>query len=104
MSNRLTKFIETENGLRIVLTDEGKNDSPETFEEAIEYELCNGWELLQPEEIGALTSAPILATNTLRDDDGGLVDAGRVYWFPNYCVENELETLLLSGEVFFQAA
>ena len=44
----------------------------------------------QPEELGALTSSPILmeVTNT-----GRPLAEPRVWWFPNYQVENEFDTL-----------
>jgi hypothetical protein len=53
------------------------------------------------EAIGAMTDAPILSDEVLRDESGSLVHVGRVYWFPNYAVEDPLETLWEKGEVVF---
>lgn len=80
------------------------------FGEAFGYLLCNGWEWLAPEDIGALTDAPILSNCMSRDDDGTMTahsECGRecgIFWFPNYMVEDPLETLRDKGEVFFTRA
>jgi hypothetical protein len=47
--------------------------------EVIEWQLCNGWELLRPEEVGALTDAPILSDNVERDNQGNVTHVGIVY-------------------------
>lgn len=52
--------------------------------------------------IGALTGAPIIAYDVERNDRNELINVGDVFWFPNYAVESELETLLEKGEVVFQ--
>lgn len=39
----------------------------EKLERVIEWQLGNGWEWLQPEEIGALTNAPLLSDEVRRD-------------------------------------
>jgi hypothetical protein len=54
---------------------------------------------VRPEEIGALTSAPIVTDDVDRDDDGKLTRIGRVWWFPNYQVECLTETLQQRGTV-----
>lgn len=64
----------------------------------------NGLEWLQPEEIGALTSAPIIADDVQHDDDGKVIDVGRVWWFPNYQIEDFTETLIRDGMVTFDLA
>jgi hypothetical protein len=66
--------------------------------------LCNGWEMVPPEDIGALTSAPILSDEIERDDNGEIVKVGAVYWFPDYAIICELDVLADNGEVFFPAA
>ena len=70
----------------------------------LEDHLCNGWEFIQPEEIGALTAAPILSDSVTRDDSGNLLKVDQVYWFPDYAVRSELDELYENGEVFFPAA
>ena len=52
-------------------------------------------------DVGALTSAPVIGFGVSRDDDSRLTDVEDVYWFPNYQVESELDTLLQDGEVVF---
>jgi hypothetical protein len=59
----------------------------------LEDHLCNGWEMVPPEDVGALTAAPILSDEIARDDDGRVTEAGRVYWYPDYQVRDEIEEL-----------
>ena len=107
-----------EDGIVLKLTDEGREElnalrfgvdgwvkgTNDILLDMLEDHLCNGWEMVPPEDIGALTSAPILSEEVVRDDYGTLVSVGKVYWFPNYQIECELETMLETGEVFFPAA
>ena len=61
-------------------------------------------------DIGALTSAPVIAYDVERDfsdkaeNIGALTNIGAVYWFERYQVESELETLLRQGFVDFPRA
>jgi len=55
--------------------------------------LCNGWEEILPEEIGALTSAMLLSDNVQRDGDGRITRIGRIYFNPNYQVMDEIREL-----------
>ncbi|OGC62408.1 hypothetical protein A2264_02535 [candidate division WWE3 bacterium RIFOXYA2_FULL_46_9] len=59
----------------------------------LEDHLASGWEMVPPEDIGALTAAPILSDEISRDDVGQLTEAGRVYWYPDYQVRDEIEEL-----------
>ncbi len=68
--------------------------------ELLEDFLCNGWGIISPEDIGALTDAPIITNEIDRDDDGHIIHLGDTWWFPNYQIENEIE-LLLNGKVVF---
>lgn len=56
------------------------------------------------EMLGALTSAPIVVTKPGRDQGNALVSFDAVFWFPNYQIESELETLLRTGAVSFELA
>ncbi len=67
----------------------------------IEDHLCNGWELIAPEEIGALTSALIVSDEVERDTYGDLIACGMVYWNPQYAVMDEIAQLRQSGYVLF---
>jgi hypothetical protein len=57
--------------------------------------------MVPPEDVGALTSAPILSDSAQRDDDGKLTAIGNVWWFPEYAVTSELEELMEKGFVEF---
>lgn len=59
---------------------------------------------VQPEWIGALTDAPILTDDLTIADNGDATVHGNVWWFPNYMVENFMETLIEKGSVIFQSA
>jgi hypothetical protein len=54
---------------------------------------------LAPEDIGALTSAPILTDDVEHDDAAKVIRVGRVWWFPNYQVEAMTQTLRDAGKV-----
>lgn len=54
--------------------------------------------------LGALTDAPIILLGCERDDDLKIIEPGRCFWFPQYAVESELETLLEQGYVIFEEA
>ena len=59
----------------------------------LEDHLCSGWEMVPPEDIGALTAAPILSDEISRDDHGNVTQAGRVYWYPDYAVRDEIQEI-----------
>jgi hypothetical protein len=64
----------------------------------------NGWTMIAPEWIGALTDAPIVSDDCDLGDDAKLTRIGRVWWFPNYMIEDPIVTLVTSGRVVFRAA
>jgi hypothetical protein len=108
------EFKKVNGDLEITLTDEGraefddilaeqeKHGSMQALCELLEYQLCNGWDWVRPEEIGALTNAPILSEEVDRDDQGDLKSVGRVYWFPDYMVTDEIEELQKTGKIVFK--
>jgi hypothetical protein len=111
------EIVKSEDGIALKLTPEGREElssyripegwshSPDRLlADMLEDHLCNGWEFIQPEEIGALTSSPILSDSAERDDFGKLLKVDQVYWFPDYAVRSELDELYENGEVFFPAA
>ena len=94
-----------EGNLEIVLNADGQKEF-KTIEEIrsahgidaaletlLEDHLGNGWEIVPPQEIGALTSSPILSDEVERDDEGKVREVGRVYWYPDYQVRDEIEAL-----------
>ena len=97
--------------MRIVLLQEAKDDVQEIasqevdadskLSETIEWQLCNGWSLVRPEEIGALTDAPILSEEIEHDDQGNVLKVGMVYWYPQCEVLDPVEQLLENGYIEF---
>lgn len=111
------EIVKNEDGITLKLTPAGREELLDHREgdgwdkptDSILYDLledwlCNGWEMVPPEDIGALTSAPILSDEVERDDNGEITKVGAVYWFPDYAVTCELDVLADNGEVFFPAA
>lgn len=105
----------TEGGdLAIMLTQDGQENFATIQEEKdargihaalcalLEDHLCSGWEMVPPEDLGALTSAPILSDEIVRDDEGRIVEAGRVYWYPDYQVRDEIEEIRRDLILVFQ--
>lgn len=64
----------------------------------------NGWGIVSPEWIGAMTDAPIVTDGHTVHDDGTNEVFGEVWWFPNYCVEDPIETLAKNKRVVFKHA
>jgi len=111
---KLVEFEKNADGLLIKLLKAGRKFMREQrsgtgwklgtdaiFSELIEWQTCNGWEFIAPEEIAALTSSPILSDSAKRNDKGELTALEKVFWFPNYQVESEIEILLEKGFVLF---
>lgn len=60
---------------------------------------------VSPEELGALTDAPILTDDvTYEDDTDKRLIIGKVWWYPEYQVLSFAEELLKHGEVVFTLA
>lgn len=59
---------------------------------------------VQPENVGALTSAPMLSDDVDHLDDGGIMVRGRVWWYPAYELKDFAAELLEHGKVTFQLA
>lgn len=105
-----------EGDLAIVLTDAGRAESieieilhltkgfDEAFHTLLEDHLANGWESLEPQEIGALTCSPILSEDVTRDQEGKVLDVGTVFWFPDYQVRDIVEELRTLARVVFTGA
>lgn len=72
--------------------------------EALESNLCNGWEVIAPEECGALTNGIIITDDYDRNDHGNLTHLGTVYWDANYAVRSALDELKAGRTVTFVAA
>jgi hypothetical protein len=68
--------------------------------EALAPMLENGWEWITPEEIGALTDAPIISDEATRDDYGNLSELGRVFWYSSYMILDPVEEMKGDGARF----
>ncbi len=64
--------------------------------------LGNGWEDLKG-HLG-LTDSPIIGHDVIRDDDEHIIEADKVWWFPEYMIIDELEELLKNKKVVFRMA
>lgn len=62
----------------------------------------NGWTMVDADKIGAMTEAPMICDDYSVEDDDDYVVYGSVWWFPNYMVEDPIETLRDKGEVIFK--
>ena len=120
-SNQYFSFSEermgSHNDLKIEATDEGVQElnamygvrgvSPDdVFHDVIEDAIGNGFALIAPEEIGALTDAPKLGWDVGYADDGQieLHEGSKVWWYPNYQVTDPMKELMDDREVLFQDA
>ncbi len=59
---------------------------------------------IEPEWIGALTSAPIIAEYHTTEDDGTETVDGAIWWFPDYMIRDPMAELFHKGRVEFTLA
>lgn len=59
---------------------------------------------ISPEDIAALTDAPMFTDELDIKDNGDRVVKGKVWWYPGYETTSFLEVLLTKGSVTFTAA
>lgn len=102
-----------DNSLHITADADTREDLRDAYERGgylhaqgdfVEHARADGYEFVAPEWIGALTSAPILTDGYTLTDDGEHVVDGKVWWFPDYMVRDELRELIDTGEVTFAFA
>lgn len=99
-------FIKTDNSLKLVVVSEGAKqvlkeyhdtdiiDLDSSMYEMFDDILANcEWEWISPEEIGALTDAPILG---IKDENDNVIEA---YGFMDYAIDSLLGRLFEYGEV-----
>lgn len=95
--------------LKITLTEEGKNELPALKEmcgpndEAImlnllEYHLCNGYSIVPPENVGALTASLIIADGLVEEDT-----ATKFWWYPQYEGVSYIHNIEADGVIFTKA-
>lgn len=109
----LVDLIGTQGGNLILRpTANGVRLAKEMFEDGISgmnqmldsHIIIGGWEVLQPEEVGALTEGTIITREAVRNDFGDLKKVGRVYWHERYQIEDPIEVWAKGKDVFFQGA
>jgi len=121
MYGKMVEFKETNDGLEIILLPEGKEELDDMFDgqvspnkdllfwkkpaesiflDLIEYQLGNGWSVVNPEDVGALTDGLLLSPDAEYNDHGELVAVDTVYWDSNYQVESLLDELYVYGKSF----
>lgn len=69
---------------------------------ASERQLCNGWGLHDADELGQLSTAPVIAEDSIIEDDGTVTLNGRAWYHPEYMITNPIQQILDNGEVDFQ--
>lgn len=114
-SGRYITLKELDNGnLSLTLTKEGEeelldkgeniNEDEKLLQELLEDAFGNGWTYIYPEQIDALTNAPIIGYDVEIDDKGVLVNVDKVWWYPDYQIKNPIEVMLRDGSVEFISA
>lgn len=73
----------------------------ETLLEFTESYWTNGWGVTTGDLLGQLTECPIIAEDLTIEDDGSNTLNGKAWYFGNYMVENEIETILENGFIEF---
>lgn len=101
-----TLLLTADNESRAELADAYRADGYPRAESYVGEALHEKWEFIRPETIGALTDAPILAEcdGIDRDEDGEIINVGRVAWFPDYAIRDPWEELKNTGKVAFTIA
>jgi len=113
MSGKYTEFDKLPNGnLRITLLEDERESVEEIaaqeitadnkLAQVIEWQLGDGWSFVRPEDIAALTEAPILTEEIETNDQGTVLRVGTVYWYPQYDVSDPVAKLLENGYVDFE--
>lgn len=103
-------LILADNADRSELADRYRSGGCMAAEFAVAELLHERLTFIPPENIGALTSAPIFANevNWSECDNGGITPVpypeSLVWWYPNYAVSDPWEELRNHGRVVFTAA
>lgn len=74
------------------------------LQELINDHLEDNWDRVLPDEIGALTDAPIISQEVLRTNDGAIVFCGQVFYHELYEVESLLDSIASGQPVRFKAS
>lgn len=87
--------------LKILLKDKESDVTEDDVLEALHQ--MHGLDFVSPEEVGALTDAPIVG-DVDRDDQGGLRKVHSLYFYPDYAVNNFADEMKADGFVIFKKA
>lgn len=66
--------------------------------------LASGWELVPPEDLGTPALGPILGREIERDAYGAIITAGRLYWYPEFPIYDEIDELHRQGFLELQGS
>ncbi len=81
----------------------GGDTSDDAMYDVFEHLIANGYSWVAPEQIGALTDAPIL-TDSPSLDDGSIDPQGKIWWYPQYETRSPLEDIAETGKTTFTLA
>ncbi len=112
MAGKYVDFDTTNGNLHITLLPEAREDvqeiassqqltSDNKLAEVIEWHIGNGWSFVSPEDVSALTDAPILSDDIEYGNNGQVQRVGVVYWYQEYEIHDPIEQLLKHGFVDF---
>ncbi len=73
----------------------------EALIELLEFQLSNGYDVIRPEEISALTDALIVGRDVVRDEEGKYQGAAAIYWHRDYQTQDAIRTLKRGDPVIF---
>lgn len=74
----------------------------DAYVDAMEELWKDDYDWVNPAEVGALTSSPLLGYDVVRDDNGELTSVKRVYAYNMYAIRSPVEDLLRYGRVVWQ--
>jgi hypothetical protein len=95
---------EERNELKEQYPDDQINDE-RVFIDLIEYQLCNGYHLVNPENIGALTSS-LLISDGILDEETTEEEANdtNVWYYNYYAIRSYIADLMEQGYVIWNRA
>jgi hypothetical protein len=79
----------------------GQQGTGEALIENLEYYLCNGWDWVNPEDVGALTAAPILSNDAEYDEATDTTTYHTLWYHERYMIEDPIALLLAGKTVTF---
>jgi hypothetical protein len=97
------------NSVRAYIADEMRRGRRgNVLYDLLEFEICNGsftpFDADDGNPFVGLTSAPCIAEAMTTEDDGTNVIIGRLWWFPDYMIRDELGELRDRGRVVYTLA